>query len=68
MKEQLSLEVKKFPKHPFGEFTQSIIPTIPILKENSEYDVAAETPMFQAGKDTPLGGLSIPDKNFGFYD
>ncbi|MDB0057147.1 GMC family oxidoreductase, partial [Akkermansiaceae bacterium] len=39
-----------------------------MLEAGRSYDVAAETPMFQTGKDAPLGGSSTPDKNFGFFD
>ena len=39
-----------------------------MLEAGRSYDVAKETPMFQTGKDAPLGGSSTPDKNFGFFD
>jgi len=39
-----------------------------MLEAGRSYDVTAETPMFQTGKDAPLGGSATPEKNFGFYD
>src|SRR6187401_1930039 len=39
-----------------------------MLEAGRNYDVAAETPMFQANFDAPLRGTGTPDKPFGFYD
>lgn len=39
-----------------------------MLEAGRNYDVAAETPMFQTNADAPLRGASTPDKPFGFYD
>jgi len=39
-----------------------------MLEAGRNYDVAAETPMFQTPHDAPLRGAGTPDKPFGFYD
>ena len=39
-----------------------------MLEAGRNYDVAAETPMFQTNFDAPLRGAGTPDKPFGFYD
>jgi choline dehydrogenase-like flavoprotein len=39
-----------------------------MLEAGRNYDVAAETPMFQTYHDAPLRGAATPDKPFGFYD
>ncbi|NRF69164.1 GMC family oxidoreductase [Aquincola sp. S2] len=39
-----------------------------MLEAGRNYDVAAETPMFQTAHDAPLRGAGTPDKPFGFYD
>ena len=39
-----------------------------MLEAGRNYDIAAETPMFQTYADAPLRGAGTPDKPFGFYD
>jgi choline dehydrogenase-like flavoprotein len=39
-----------------------------MLEAGRNYDIAAETPMFQTNADAPLRGAGTPDKPFGFYD
>ena len=39
-----------------------------MLEAGRNYDIATETPMFQANHDAPLRGAATPDKPFGFYD
>ena len=39
-----------------------------MLEAGRNYDIAAETPMFQTYADAPLRGAATPDKPFGFYD
>ena len=39
-----------------------------MLEAGRNYDVVAETPMFQAYHEAPLRGAATPDKPFGFYD
>ncbi|HEX5687884.1 MAG TPA: GMC family oxidoreductase [Ideonella sp.] len=39
-----------------------------MLEAGRNYDLAAETPMFQTYADAPLRGAGTPDKPFGFYD
>ncbi len=39
-----------------------------MLEAGRNYDPLTETPMFMTGEHAPLGGVSTPDKNFGFFD
>jgi choline dehydrogenase-like flavoprotein len=39
-----------------------------MLEAGRDYDIVAETPMFQTSHDAPLRGAGTPDKPFGFYD
>ncbi len=39
-----------------------------MLEAGRRYDPVRETPMFQTPDMAPLGGVSTPDKPFGFYD
>jgi len=39
-----------------------------MLEAGRDYDIMAETPMFQTSRDAPLLGAGTPDKPFGFHD